>query len=114
MENIFKEYLGRTERIREHIGRVKGVMFRHNVVYVRNKGTIYRDNVDLETAKRVVDTANSLDPLDGVKTEMYKPLGHFKEALPYERAAENVALRKVKEEQELDSIFRRSTLRKVN
>jgi len=73
-----------------HIGRVKGVMRMHNV--------------DLDTASRTVNLARKLSPLD-IKPEMYKPLLHFKEVLPYERAAEKVALRRAQEEQRTESIF---------
>ena len=78
------------EELKDYVGRIKRL--------------IYRCDVNIETAHRTVDTANKLSPLD-VKREMYKPLLHFEEALPYETAAENVALKKVREQQRLESVM---------
>jgi hypothetical protein len=54
-----------------------------------------RLNLNLDEAEKVLDLAETLSPLD-IKPEMYKPMLRSKDALSYEVAAQNVALKKLR------------------
>ena len=71
-----------TEQIQQRIGKVKG--------------TTRRLNLDLDEAQKVLDLADTLSLLE-VKTDMYSPMMRFQDPLDYDTAAQNVALRQLRE-----------------
>jgi len=60
------------------------------------KSVARRLNLDLDDAQKVLDLAGTLSPLE-VKTDMYSPMMRFQEPLDYDTAAQNVALRQLRE-----------------
>ena len=60
------------------------------------KSTARRLNLSLDEARRVLNLADTLSPLE-VKTDMYNPMMRFQSPLSYDTVAQNVALRQIRE-----------------
>lgn len=60
------------------------------------KSTARRLNLDLDEAQRVLDLEATLSPLE-VKTDMYNPMMRFQKPLDYDTAAQNVALKQLRD-----------------
>lgn len=70
----------------------------HSVQYARMLH--YQEPLDFETAEAIVGLAEKLSPLD-VKPAMYEPMSRFQNPLSYDRAAERVAERRLRDKKSI-------------
>lgn len=66
----------------------------HRVQYARMMHS--QEPLDFETAEQIVGLAEKLSPLD-VKPAIYEPMSRFQAPLSYDRAAEVVAERRLRD-----------------